>query len=268
MEIPSRSDNTAPTAPRLSGRSSILDIWSANGPRATNGTPSGPGGRMASNSATDSPRSRRAANSRSDRVGGSSHWTSSTATRTGCSAASARSTPRNATPSTPGSSFSTPGSSRSSATANARRCGTGSDSVTAPRASPRRSRNDANENRVSASTGLHESTRYDCCRAISTAHRQSTVLPIPGSPSRTIAAGSRPLSRKNCSRSANSACRPINSRLGTRTMSVPLFTSNGSARRRLSETHQRARWSSMTPYPSLSSSPPGSVPAKVPNGCR
>ena len=89
----------------------------------------------------------------------SSHCTSSTATRSGPSAASARNALSTATPTACGSGGGPSSSSSTSARARARRCGSGSGARASSRTGSRRSPSPEKENVVSLSAGRALSTR-------------------------------------------------------------------------------------------------------------
>ena len=114
--------------------------------------------RRASSRPTGSARSRRHANSsaRADAV--SSHCTSSTATRTGRSRASRRSSPSSATPSARSSGGAALGGSSSSATRSASACGRGSSPIASCGDPSRRSPSPAKASCASASAGRAWST--------------------------------------------------------------------------------------------------------------
>ncbi len=155
----------------------------------------------------DSPK-RRPANSTIPADGASSHWTSSTATRSGASRASRSSRPTTAAAIAPCGGGLPGASSRKRAMARACRWGTGSSSAASSKAVSSKSRSAENENVASAPLGLQASTRQPRARARSTPARQSVVFPAPGSPSRTSAAGPSPTDSRNAPMAVSSSSRP------------------------------------------------------------
>jgi hypothetical protein len=116
-----------------------------------------------------------------------------------------RNSPSVATAIARGSGGTPPASSSSSATESGRRCGGGSPASSSPRPA-KRSPSPANDNSRSGPDTRASNTRTPRALASSTAERQSSVFPIPASPSSTSPAGlSEPRSRNAVSRASSSA---------------------------------------------------------------
>ncbi len=142
--------------------------------------------RRASRSDTGLASRRRKANASAVDEDASSHWTSSTAIRTGSRPERAWRTLRTATPSARRSTAS-PGSRRS-ATSSARRCGGGRSGRTSSRTSSKRSPSPTWASPRSASAGRDERTRKPRLSASWSPAAQSIDFPMPGSPSSRSAA--------------------------------------------------------------------------------
>jgi hypothetical protein len=141
-------------------------------------------GRQAVRRATGSRSRRRSAYARVSRDGGSSHCVSSSATISGPSAASERSTSRVARPSARASGASLSSGVSSSATSRACRLG-GESASSRSSVGARRSPSAEKDSSRSASAGRAFSADSPRSSAASMPAFQSDVLPIPGSPSST-----------------------------------------------------------------------------------
>ena len=162
--------------------------------------------RIVASTPTCSSSSRLSANASVRADAASSHCTSSTATRTGPSAATMRSAPRNAAATARSSGATPSASSTSKDTARARRCGAGSRTRTSSRSSRKRSARPANARRTSALPGRVASTRTPCDCARSRPSRHRRVFPIPAAPSKKSARGHWSELARKSSRAASSLC--------------------------------------------------------------
>ena len=98
-----------------------------------------------------------------------------------------------------------------SATSSASRCGSGSSGRIDSATGSRRSASEANASFVSASTGRHDSTVNERAAARARTCRQTVVLPMPGAPSKTMAAGAPASRSRNRSIASSSTLRPTTS---------------------------------------------------------
>jgi len=101
------------------------------------------------------------------------------------------------------------GSLRSNATSSARCCGSGSSPIACSETSASRSPTAAYASSASDSIGRQTSTRYERSAACASPAFQSTVFPIPISPSSTSAIGPTSIPSKNSPRSLSSFARPM-----------------------------------------------------------
>ena len=156
---PSRSSRSVWTAPTLSGPSEICSIREAGKVRSSStGLPmSGPSLTVAS-SRTCSSRRRRSAIWTTPADAGSSHWRSSSATRTGPRSARAHKRSSTARPIACASGVASPGSTRRRATSSARRRGGSNESATSSKTGASSSDSPAKDRDASASTPRHVST--------------------------------------------------------------------------------------------------------------
>ena len=182
-------------------------------PGSARSSPSGTGvvsmARCVMSSTTGSSRRRRAAKRRSLSLAASSHWTSSTATRTGSARASARNAVRKATATARGSGALPSDSTIRNAASSARRCGAGSRGSTSSKYGSSRSPTPASESFASASAGRAERTRKDIWRPMPMPASQRIVLPIPASPVRTIPAGPSTADKREEAIAATSSSLPM-----------------------------------------------------------
>ena len=155
---------------------------------------------------TLAPASRRVAKARAAAEGESSQCASSTASTTGRSAASARSSDRSAVP-TSRRPAGRPPAVRRTATSSACRCGDGRSSKLPGSSSASRSVRPANESVASDSAGRAARTQPPSSCARRTASSQTAVLPIPGSPTIASAASASDAPR-NSATAESSGSRP------------------------------------------------------------
>ena len=205
---PSRVRNSAWSAPMLSGPRAMRSDRSGDSARSTpRVTGPLPSDRKATTSPTGSDRSRRTANVSAAAVGRSSHWASSTTSRTRPVRDRSRRRVRKAVETAPWSSGAS-GSSRSRATARARRCGAGIVSAVSSYASSSRSRSPAKDSLDSCSPGPQRSTAMDRFLAASTSTSTKVLFPMPATPSMTSARGHAWASETNRSAHSSSPSRP------------------------------------------------------------
>ncbi len=174
--------------------------------------------------------SRRCAYSRTAAVARSSHGRSSTPTITGAASVRARITPRKATATARWSGGSGPGSARSSATSSARCWGPGSPPSAASGTGSSRSPSAEKLSAASGWTGRQVSTCQPRRRAWSIPADHSVVLPMPGSPSISSAAGWLATASRNRPIRASSAARPGTPTTSSAERSAATATPPGSPR--------------------------------------
>ena len=144
--------------------------------------------------------------------GRSSHWKSSTATRTGVSSASAVRTSRTASPTARGSTTLSPSDpSIMSAASSARRRSAPSPGNTSAATGLSSSAIPAKERTASASTARCARTRVPRALAPSRPACQSSVLPMPGSPESTSTEGAAAARSRKSSSDRTSLSRPLSS---------------------------------------------------------